>query len=78
MQTMEKVVNESGYKIYKVLIGGEVTYFRCSNHCVSSGYDIDEMNYDSQCDTYDLKASCFWVSTIKECEESLLRWADKV
>ena len=65
-----------GYKIFCIKRDGESAYFRCSNHCVSNGYDVDEMIYDKESNLFELKANCFWVSTIKECKSALEVWAD--
>ena len=65
-----------GYKIFSILIDGEQSFFRCSNHCVSNGYDVDQIKHDKLNDIYELESNCFWVSTIKECKKALMVWAD--
>ena len=73
---VKTIENFKGYKIFSMKRGGETTYFRCSNHCVSNGWDVDEMIYDKEIDFFVLEAHCFWVSTMKECKLALEAWAD--
>lgn len=73
---IKTIESHKGYKIFSIKRGGKVTYFRCSNHCVSSGYDVDEMIYNKEFNSFELDAHCFWVSTIKECKKALNVWAD--
>ena len=72
---IETVVNENGYKIFKVKISNIDTFFRCSSHCVSTGYDVDQVVYDLKHDDYNFEANCYWVQNIKECKNSLVEWA---
>ena len=77
MENKIKVIeNFSGYKVFKIIQGGEDKFYRCSNHFESYGYNVDEMIYDKENDLFELESSCFWVSTIKECKSALEVWAD--
>ena len=73
---LEAVENFNGYKVFKIIQEGEATFYRCSNLCVSNGWDIDEMTYDADLDEYMLERNCMWCATLKECKSSLSVWAD--
>ena len=75
---LEAVENFNGYKVFKIIQEGEVTFYRCSNHCVTgrTGWDVDEMIYNADHDMYEYEASCFWCATLKECKSALSVWAD--
>ena len=77
MENKIKVIeNFNGYKVYKIIQEGEAKFYRCSNHCVAEGWDIDEMIYDEDLDFYEYETGHMWCPTLKECKSALLVMAD--